>query len=133
MPGLSPKLPLSIDEIDGFATNKNFNQVARQNLKMIILTNPGERVMIPNFGVGIRTYLFENATGGLFETIRQKIKQQVRIYAPYISIDSIQFSQESSTFEMSQINPSSQSNFVGISIRYTVPTAFISDTLVLEF
>ena len=60
MPGLSPKLPLSIDEIDGLATNKDFREVARQNLKMIVLTSPGERIMIPNFGVGIRNFLFES-------------------------------------------------------------------------
>ena len=86
MPGLSPKLPLSIDEVDGFATTKNFQQVARQNLKMIVLTNPGERVMIPGFGVGLRTYIFENASNSLFETIRQNIRQQVALYAPYVSI-----------------------------------------------
>mgnify|MGYP003117770577 CR=1 FL=1 len=73
MPGLSPKLPLHIDQIDGYGLTKTFKEVARQNLKMVILTNPGERIMIPNFGVGIRTYLFENATQATFNTIRKRI------------------------------------------------------------
>ena len=132
MPGLSPKLPLSIDEVDGFATTKNFKQVARQNLKMIVLTNPGERVMIPGFGVGLRTYIFENASNSLFETIRQKIREQVALYAPYVSIRSIQFSQEKTDFNFVELDPSSESNFVGITINYSIPKAFISDTLVLE-
>ena len=132
MPGLSPKLPLSIDQVDGYATTKNFQQVARQNLKMIILTNPGERVMILAFGVGLRTYIFETASNSLFETIRQKIRQQVSLYAPYISIRSIEFSQESSNFNFAELDPSSESNFVGLVINYSIPNAFISDTLVLE-
>ena len=132
MPGLSPKLPLSIDQVDGYATTKNFQQVARQNLKMIILTNPGERVMIPAFGVGLRPYIFETASNSLFETIRQKIRQQVSLYAPYISIRSIEFSQESSNFNFAELDPSSESNFVGLVINYSIPNAFISDTLVLE-
>ena len=132
MPGLSPKLPLSIDEVDGYATTKNFKQVAQQNLKMIVLTAPVERVMIPGFGVGIRNYLFENATLTTFETIRQKIKQQVSIYAPYISINSINFSQENTDFNFVELDPSNESNFVGIQIDYSIPKAFISDTLILE-
>ena len=28
----------------------------KQNLKMLILTNPGERVMDPEFGVGIKQF-----------------------------------------------------------------------------
>ena len=132
MPGLSPKLPLSIDEVDGYATTKNFKQVAQQNLKMIVLTAPGERVMIPGFGVGIRNYLFENATLTTFETIRQKIKQQVSIYAPYISINSINFSQENTDFNFVELDPSNESNIVGIQKDYSSTKAFISDTLILE-
>ena len=129
MPGFSPKLPLSIDEVDGFATTKNFQQVARQNLKMIVLTNPGERVMIPGFGVGLRTYIFENASSSLFETIRQRIRQQVSIYAPYISIRSIQFSQEKTDFNFVELDPSSESNFVGITINFSIPAIGASEML----
>ena len=129
MPGLSPKLPLSIDEVDGYATTKNFQQVARQNLKMIILTIPGERIMIPSFGVGIKQYLFENPSSMLFDTVRERIRQQVSIYAPYINLGTIQFTQEAPDADF---GPSSNQNFVGIVITFSVPSAFISDTLVLE-
>jgi phage baseplate assembly protein W len=132
VPGLSPKLPLSIDEVDGYATTKNFKEVARQNLKMIVLTAPGERVMIPGFGVGIRNYLFENATQSTFETIRRKIKEQVAIYAPYISINSVNFAQDRNDFGFIEIDPSNESNFVGVIIDFSIPKAFISDTLILE-
>ena len=129
MPGLSPRLPLSIDQVDGFATTKDFRDVARQNLKMIILTIPGERIMIPSFGVGIKQYLFENPSSMLFDTIRQRIRQQVSIYASYINLGTIQFIQEAPDADF---GPSSNQNFVRIVITFSVPSAFISDTLVLE-
>ena len=132
MPGLSPKLPLHIDQIDGYGLTKTFKEVARQNLKMIILTNPGERIMIPNFGVGIRTYLFENATQATFNTIRKRINEQVTKYLPYISIDDIRFLSERNDFIQANIEPSSVSNYVQIQIRYKIPSVFISDELVLE-
>ena len=62
MSGISPKLPLYIDPVDGIALNKTLKQMTRQNLKMIILTSPGERIMYPKFGVGLRRYLFMNNT-----------------------------------------------------------------------
>ncbi len=132
MPGLSPKLPLHIDQIDGYGLTKNFKQVAAQNLKMVIMTNPGERIMIPEFGVGIKTYLFENATSAVFENIEEKIRQQVRIYLPYITIDAINFLSEINDFSESPIEPSSLSNYVRIQIKYRIPSLFISDTLLLE-
>ena len=132
MPGLSPKLPLEIDQIDGYALTKNFKEVARQNLKMVVLTNPGERIMLPNFGVGIKTYLFENADTFVFEEIEEKIRQQVRTYLPYITIDNINFFSERNNFNETEIEPSSLSNYVHIQIKYRIPTIFISDTLSLE-
>ena len=132
MPGLSPKLPLHIDQIDGYGLTKNFKQVAAQNLKMVVMTNPGERIMIPEFGVGIKTYLFENATSAVFENIEEKIRQQARIYLPYITIDTINFLSEKSDFSENPIEPSSLSNYVRIQIKYRIPSLFISDTLSLE-
>ena len=54
--GLSPKLPVSTDPIDGYALNKTYAEVVTQNLKNLILTAPGERMMDVDFGVGIRNY-----------------------------------------------------------------------------
>ena len=61
MAGFAPKLPLARDTGDGFALIKNFENMIKQNLKMLVLTSPGERIMIPDFGVGLRRYLFELA------------------------------------------------------------------------
>ena len=132
MPGLSPKLPLSVDKIDGYALTKNFKQVAQQNLKMVILTAPGERVMDPNFGVGLRSFLFENASDTTFSLVEERIREQTRIYVPYITIQSINFLSSENDFSKTKAPGDSLSNYLKLEIKYSIPSMFISSTLTLE-
>ena len=57
--GITLKLPVALDELDGLKLVKNFPELIEQNLKNLLLTMPGERIMDPTFGVGISTFLFE--------------------------------------------------------------------------
>ena len=132
MPGLSPKLPLSVDQIDGYALTKNFKQVAQQNLKMVILTAPGERVMDPNFGVGLRSFLFENASDTTFSLMEERIREQARIYVPYIIIENINFLSSENDFRKTNAPGDSLSNYLKLEIKYSIPSMFISSTLTLE-
>ena len=84
-------LPLEIDSGDGFVMIKSIKKLVRQNLKMLLLTDPGERVMEPNFGVGLKRFLFENYGSGVEAQIDTKIRQQVNIYLPAVSILNIAF------------------------------------------
>lgn len=88
--GLSPKLPLSFDPSDGYTLNKEFKEMIKQNLKMLILTNPGERIMLPDFGVGLRRYLFEPNIETKAQ-IEARIESQIAEYMPFIELDEIQF------------------------------------------
>ena len=83
MSSLSVKLPLVRDIADGFLMIKDFPTLVKQNFKMLILTNPGERIMIPDFGVGIRQYLFENFSEVTYSRIENKIFE----VDPFVSID----------------------------------------------
>ena len=58
--GIAPKIPLKVDQVDGpYGLIKDYVELVKQNFKMLLLTNPGERIMNPDFGVGLRRYLFE--------------------------------------------------------------------------
>ena len=129
MSGISPKLPLYIDPVDGIALNKTLKQMTRQNLKMIILTSPGERIMHPKFGVGLRRYLFMNNTQRTLSDINRKIEEQVRTYLPSVRIRSIKFFSENGEEMGSSFENSSSSNYVKLVLNYEIPSAFISDTL----
>jgi len=79
--GISPALPLMVDQVDGpYRLTKSVKQAIVQNFKNLVLTNPGERMMDPDFGVGIREYLFELEGPGVKQEIIEKINQQVNKY-----------------------------------------------------
>jgi len=118
--GLSISLPLSLDEKDGpYKSNVTLDEVAQQNIKMIVLTNPGERVMAPDFGVGIRSYLFEQETPFLINDIRTRIKSQVDKYAPFIKIREL------------NIDVDSDNGFLSVQIKYAVPAGGIVSDLTI--
>jgi len=91
MSSLAVKLPLMYSQENGYMMIKSMLPMIRQNLKMLLLTNPGERIMVPAFGVGMRTYLFENFDETTYAKIRARVKSQAKIFMPYITINSIQF------------------------------------------
>ena len=57
--GLTPKLPLVRDTINDFLLITDYKELVKQNLKNLILTNPGEKIMDADFGIGINRFLFE--------------------------------------------------------------------------
>jgi len=110
MAGYSPKLPIMRDADDGYALTKTLQELARQNFKMLVLTNPGERIMDPRFGVGIKSFLFENNSELTYGKISSKIIEQVSTYLPYIIIENIDFSSINS-------NPDISENFISVRIQ----------------
>tara|TARA_Y100000034_G_scaffold67325_1_gene81193 strand:+ start:2679 stop:3047 length:369 start_codon:yes stop_codon:yes gene_type:complete len=116
--GLAPKLPLSYNSSNGFTLLKSFQELAKQNFKMLILTIPGERVMEPNFGVGITQFLFNNFHANTYMEIDTKIREQTRAYMPFIEIVDISF--DSSAQDM---------NLLAVSIKYAIPQIGARDLL----
>ena len=60
---IAPAFPLEINAETGNYVEygmTDLTKVVDQNLKMVLLTSPGEKLMNVNFGVGLRKYLFEN-------------------------------------------------------------------------
>lgn len=91
MAGLSVKIPLQRDKTDGYKLNKTYQEMIKQNFKNLVLTIPGERMMDPLFGVGLRKYLFEQNSPMLREEISSNMHAQVKKYMPFIVIDDIDF------------------------------------------
>ena len=127
--GLGVKLPLFVDSVDGvFALSKDVEELAQQNLKTIILTSPGERMMVPDFGVGVRNYIFEQNTPGTQEILRTAIEQQVSKYASYIVIEELAIS---SPNVIGALPNEKDQNAINIYIRFRVPAANIISNLTI--
>tara|TARA_R110000751_G_scaffold50252_8_gene111231 strand:+ start:345 stop:752 length:408 start_codon:yes stop_codon:yes gene_type:complete len=94
--GISPALPLMVDPTDGpYRLTKTVKQAVSQNLKNLILTNPGERIMDPDFGVGIRRFLFELANTGFQSEITESILSQTSKYLNSVKIIDIRYTRGS--------------------------------------
>jgi phage baseplate assembly protein W len=91
MAGFVPKLPLKFGTEQGYALITDLKSLSKQNFLMLLLTNPGERIMDSNFGVGIRRLLFENYSPFLRLNFEERLKNQVNLYAPYINISNISY------------------------------------------
>lgn len=123
MQGYSPKLPLLKDSVDGcYGLNKTLVDTIKQNFKMLILTDPGERIMMPDFGVGIRRFLFDQDTDSVRASITTRIRQQVSQYMSFLTIDDISISSPESNDE----------NTVFIQIKYSITNLNVKDILNIE-
>ena len=122
MPKLTPKIPLLLDKTQpGFELINNYRDLIKQNMKMILLTNPGERVMLPEFGVGISGLLFENILdANVKATYEGRIRSQIKEYLPYVELIEANFIEDTVEQDM---------NKVSMRLVYYVPSLGIEDTL----
>ena len=114
MKGYSPKLPLRLDPTDGFRLTKSLKEVVSQNLKMLLLTSPGERIMEPLFGVGLYNYLFALNTSIEREELEERVLDQVRKYMPFLQINEIRLGPKEGT--------DIDENSLGMVVRYSIPS-----------
>ena len=126
MNGIGPKLPLQRDDVNGnYTLIVSYAEEVKQNFKNLLLTSPGERMMNPDFGVGLRSFLFEPAqrvTG----MIRQKVTSQVSRYMPFIRINKILFNHGIDS------DDANDSTVLSIIIEYEAPSINLQETLTLQ-
>ena len=73
-----------LDETNLFKGTQTEKDQAKANLINLLLTQQGERVNLPNFGVGLKNLLFEQQVN--LELLEEKITQQINIYVPNIAL-----------------------------------------------
>jgi len=123
--GISPAVPLVYDKTDGpYRLNKTLLEAIKQNFKNLILTSPGERVMLPDFGVGLNNYLFENMDGDVFDALVSRIKEQTSFYIPSINLETIDFltSDEVTTMAFNEVQ---------VVIKYNILPLDAQDQLII--
>lgn len=62
----------------------------KAGLRQLLLTNKGERVMLPNFGTNLRNYLMEPIDQALLSQIRRDILESMYNYAPNVNLLKLQ-------------------------------------------
>ena len=60
-------------------------------VKLLILTEPTEVYNSPQYGVGLKRYLFQYNNENTKAIIQDRIREQIRIYEPEVNADNITF------------------------------------------
>lgn len=124
--GISVKLPLHYSTEDGpYQLNKKLGSVVKQNFKNLLLTSPGERVMLPEFGVGLRQLLFEPMNVRTYERVTSRIRTQTLKFLPFINIESIDFL-------TAENSAGTLDNEVKVLIKYNIGSLDTNDTLTIS-
>ena len=88
-----------------FSVNYTTLTQAKDNLKNLILTHKGERIMNPEFGCDIWKLLFEPIIeDDIDRQIENTIVDAVSIWLPYLNIDTIVFDYDSNDIDSHTIN-----------------------------
>jgi phage baseplate assembly protein W len=90
--GIGIRLPFNDYNI--FTLNYTTKDQIKSNLTNYMLTNKGERVFNPNFGANLRKLLFEQDSD--YTNAREIILDDLSLYFPMITINSLDFSSDTS-------------------------------------
>jgi phage baseplate assembly protein W len=60
-----------------------------QSIRIILGTNPGERLMRPTFGAGLEQFLFEPISTTTMQRLRTRVEQALVDWEPRIKLESV--------------------------------------------
>lgn len=113
--GIGVSIPFSTKSV--FTTVYTTQEQLKYNIINYLLTGKKERVFNPNFGAGLRNYLFENITSRNIQDTELSIRSGLEINFPNISI--IQLS----------INPEPDNNTIVVNFSYIIINTGIEDEI----
>lgn len=70
-------------------TQKGINQI-KSDLLVLLLTEPGERVMLPDFGTPMKQFFFEQNDSFIVERVKEVIANSIRRWEPRIAVTAIE-------------------------------------------
>jgi phage baseplate assembly protein W len=121
---VSPSAPLGAGAPDqgrrGFALIEGL-ELVRQSIASILDTEPGERIMLPTFGCGLRRYLMEPNTLTTRTAMQQDISSALEQWEPRIRLTNV------------AVTPDEDPSLVWIEIAYVRRADLRPDNLVYPF
>ena len=105
-------------EADGFfATSSTTIEAVKNNIRNLLNTHQGERLMQPNLGINLRQFLFENITDDNILMIQNAILDKLEIWLPFVEVRDIQIiTQENDNLEQIIIE--------GFTYKYLYPSFY---------
>lgn len=120
-----PRVAIGVDlPLNGeacFRPNFETKDAIKNNLINYFLTNPGERPGNPEFGAGLREYIFTQITNNNLDFLREDIQGKLATYFPRVVVGGV------------EVNPDTDRNRILVKIMYSVANTGIEDNLELSF
>ena len=99
--------PLDYTDTQGFfRKSKTVLEQSRHNLRNLLLTTPGERIMQPDFGSQLKSIVFEQGEN-IPERVEEAINESVSRFLSYININGVFTTQDG--------------NQLNVQVEYSVP------------
>src|SRR5512134_1905547 len=73
-------------EPDGGLAEVTHEEDVRQAILIILGTNPGERVMRPDFGAGLRAFVFEPVSAATMQRLETRVREALIDFEPRIDV-----------------------------------------------
>lgn len=86
--GIGWAFPVSLEVDDTFATAA-YEEDVRQAILIILGTNPGERVMRPTFGAGLRDFIFEPLSVATLALIEDRVRSSLIRWEARIDLEEV--------------------------------------------
>ena len=102
-----------------FQSNYQTKDALKNNLINFFLTNPGERLLNPTFGGGLRAFIFEQIRTNNLEFLKEDIETKIINYFPQIIIN--------------ELNVSGNEQTVNVILKYSIKNTNTSDDLEMNF
>jgi len=122
---LKPRVAIGFDlPINGeavFTPNYQTKDAIKNNLINYFLTNPGERPGNPEYGGGLRRFIFSQIEQDNLEFLQEDIQNKMSVNFPNIILEQL------------QVLESPDTNTVTVNITYSIPNTGINDQLELNF
>lgn len=76
--------PIEIDETTGRFKMSREDENIKESIRLILMTGRGERVMRPEFGCGLKQFVYETMDYGTLVRMEQEIKEALTLWEPRI-------------------------------------------------
>ena len=78
-----------------FASTSTTIEAVKNNIRNLVNTHQGERLMQPNLGLSLRRFLFEQLNNETFGLIQNEIMDTFSFWLPFVEIKDIEVSNKS--------------------------------------
>jgi phage baseplate assembly protein W len=104
----------------GFLPTQTGIDVVKGDMLMLLLTNPGERVMMTNYGTPLRASFFEPNDTIVTSQLRATIWNAISMWEPRISIKDIQVANSAPSNDINSQDTQSE-HIIGVTISFFDP------------